>query len=78
MNNKIADDEQNVRKMKASETLYSLDAAKCFAEIDGDKQMNVMLNELIGKVETLKLQYVRQSTVHMFCKKWSCKQSQLT
>ena len=27
----------------------SLDAVKCFAEIDGDKQMNVILNELIKK-----------------------------
>ena len=25
-----------------------------------------MLNELIGKVETLKLQNVRQSTIHIF------------
>ena len=27
--------------------------------------MSVMLTELIGKVKTLKLQSVRQSTVHM-------------
>ena len=33
---------------------YSLDAAKRFAEIQGDKHMNVVLNELIGKGETLK------------------------
>ena len=64
--NKIADDEQDVRKMTASEALDSLDAVKCFTEIHGDKQMTVMLNELIGKVETLKLQNVRQSTIHMF------------
>ena len=40
--------------------------------------MNVMLMELIEKVETLKLQKVRQSTIHMFFKKRSCKLSQLT
>ena len=28
--------------------------------------MNVMLNKLIGKVETLKLQNVRQSTIDIF------------
>ena len=27
--------------------------------------MNVMLNQLIGKVETLKLKKVRGSTIHM-------------
>ena len=52
----IADDEQDVRKMTASEAVDSLDAVKCFAEIHGGKQMNVMLNELTGKVEILKLQ----------------------
>ena len=40
----IADDEQDVRKVAASETLDSLDAMKCFAEIHGDKQRNVILN----------------------------------
>ena len=34
---KIADDEQYARKVKASETLASLNAAKCFAETHGDK-----------------------------------------
>ena len=61
----IADDEQDVRKVTTSEALDSQDAVKCFTEIHGDKQMNVILNELIGKVETLKLQNVRQSTIHM-------------
>ena len=28
---------------------------KCFTEIPGDKQMNLMLNELIKKVQRLKL-----------------------
>ena len=62
----IAGDVQGVRKMRTSEALDRLDAVKCFAEIRGDKHMNIMLNELIGKVETLKLQNVRQSTIHMF------------
>ena len=34
---KIADDEQYARKVKASETLASLNAANCFAETHGDK-----------------------------------------
>ena len=62
----IADGEQDVRNVTASEALDSLDAVKCFTEIYGDKQMNVMLNEVIGKVEILKLQNVRQSIIHMF------------
>ena len=52
-------------------------AVTCFAKIHGDKQMNVMLNELIGKLETLKLQKIRQSNIHMFFKKRSFKLSQL-
>ena len=55
--------------MTAFEVLDSLDAVKYFAEIHGDKQVIVILNELIGKVETLKLQNARQSTFHMFFKK---------
>ena len=55
-----------VRKLTVSEALHNLDAVKCFAEIHGDKQKNVMQNELIGKVKTLKLQNVRQSTIHIF------------
>ena len=68
LDDEIINDEQYVRKVTASEVLDSLDAVKCFAEIhrDRDKQMNVMLYELIGKVETPKLQNVRQSTIHMF------------
>ena len=46
--NEITD---NVTKVMESETL----AVKCFTEIHGDKQMNVMLIELIGKMKTLKL-----------------------
>ena len=41
--------------MTASEAIDSLDAVQSFAEIHGDKQMNVILNALIGKVETLKV-----------------------
>ena len=37
--------------MAASEALNRLGIVKCFAEIHGDKQMNVLLNELIRKVE---------------------------
>ena len=66
---KIADYKQDVRKATAFETIDSLDAVNCFSEILGHKQMNVMLNGLIGKVETLKLQNVRQSTIHIFFKK---------
>ena len=62
----IADDEQDVRKMTASETLGSLDVVKCFTEIHGDKHMNVILNELLRKVEIPKFSNVKQSTAHVF------------
>ena len=45
--------------MTAFEAFGSLDTVKCFADIHGDKQMNVMLSEWIGKVETLKLQNIK-------------------
>ena len=48
--------------MTGSEALDSLDAVKRFAEMYGDTQINVMLNELMGKVKTLKLENVKQST----------------
>ena len=69
MDDEIANDEKDVRKVTASEALDILDAVKCFAEIYGDKQKDVMLNELIGKVEKPKLQKVRQSTIYIFFKK---------
>ena len=52
MVDEFADDEQDVKKMMASEVLNSMDIVKCFVEIHGDKQMNVMLNESIRKAET--------------------------
>ena len=55
--------------MTASEALDNLNAVKCFAEIHGHKQMNVILNKLIGKVEILKLQRVRPNPIHTFFKK---------
>ena len=42
-------------KLTAFEAIDSLDVVKCFPEILGDQQMNVMLNKLIGKLETLTL-----------------------
>ena len=55
-----------VRNVMASEALDSLDPVQCFGEIHGDKQINVMLNKLIGKAETIKLQNVRQSFTYVF------------
>ena len=49
--------------------LIALMVWRIIAEIHGDKQMNVMLNELIGKVETLKLQNIRQTTIHRYLEK---------
>ena len=43
----IFDAEKDVRKVTSFKALDCLDAVKCFAEIQVDKQMNVVLNELI-------------------------------
>ena len=42
---------------------------RIIAEIHGDKQMNVMLNELMVKVEKRKLQNIRQTTIHRYLEK---------
>ena len=55
--------------MTTSEALDSLNPVNCFAEIHGDEQITVMLNELIAKEEILKLQNVRPSTIHTFFKR---------
>ena len=52
--------------MTGCEAFDSLDAVKRFAEMYGDTQINVMLNELMGKVKTLKLENVRQITSTCF------------
>ena len=46
---KIADDEENVRKVTAFEALDSMDTVSYFAWIHGDKQIYVILNELANK-----------------------------
>ena len=65
LDDEIAD---NVRKVTPCEILDSLDAVKYSTEIHGDKQMNIMLIELIGKMKTLKSQNFRQSTIRMLLK----------
>ena len=62
LDDEIAD---NVRKVTPCEILDSLDAVKYSTEIHGDKQMNIILIELIGKMKTLKSQNFRQSTICM-------------
>lgn len=51
---KIADNEQDVRKMTTSKTLDSLDAMRCFAKTHGDKQMDVMLNEVQNSIQRIR------------------------
>ena len=67
----IADYKQEVRKVTASKALDSLDTVNCFTEIHGEKHTSIMLNESIAKVETIKLENVRQSTIHVIFMKRS-------
>ena len=60
-------DEADERKitLMVSEALESLDGVK--------NKMNMMLNDLIGSVEKLKLKTLRQTNITSFLKKWNCK-----
>ena len=52
-----------------SEALESLDGVKNCIEVHGDNEMNMMLNDLIGRVEKLKLKTLRQTNITSFLKK---------
>ena len=55
--------------LTVSEALESLDGVKNCIEGHGDNEMNMMLNDLIGKVEKLKLKILRQTNITSFLKK---------
>ena len=55
--------------LTVSETLESLDGVKNCTEVRGDNEMNMMLNDLIGRVEKLKLKTLRQTYITSFLKK---------
>ena len=55
--------------LTVSEALETLDGVKNCIEVHGDKEMNVMLNDLIGRVEKLKLKTLRQTNITGFLKK---------
>ena len=59
--------------MTISEALDSLDRVKNCIEVHGDNEMNMMLNDLIGRVEKLKLKTLRQTNITSILKKWNCK-----
>ena len=52
-----------------SEALETLDRVKNCVEVHGDNKMNMMLNDLIGRVEKLKLKTLRQTNITSFLKK---------
>ena len=55
--------------LTVSEALESLDGVKNCIEVHGDNEMNMMLNDLIGRVEKLKLKTLRQTNITSFLKK---------
>ena len=50
----IADDKQDVRKVMASEALESLDAVKCFAEIQVDERNAKWINRKSENIQVTK------------------------
>ena len=55
--------------LMVSEALESLDGVKNCIEVQEDNKMNMMLNDLIGRVEKLKLKTLRQTNITSFLKK---------
>ena len=55
--------------LTVSEALESLDGVKNCIEGHGDNEMNMILNDLIGRVEKLKLKILRQTNITSFLKK---------
>ena len=49
--------------LTVSEALESLDGIKNCIEVHGGNEMNMMLNDLIGRVEKLKLKTLRQTNI---------------
>ena len=52
----------------SSEALQCLDGVKRYAEVHGDVLLNNMLNELIGKMESIKLKNLKQCGIKQFFK----------
>ena len=59
--------------LTVSEALESLDGVKNCTEVHGDNEMNMTLNDLIGRVQKLKLKTSRETNISSFLKKWNCK-----
>ena len=55
--------------LTVSEALESLNGVKHCIEFHGDNEMNTILNDLIGRVEKLKLKSLRETTITSFLKK---------
>ena len=52
-----------------AEALESLDRVKNCIEVYGDNEMNMVLNDLIGRVQKLELKTLRQTNITTFLKK---------
>ena len=59
--------------LTVSEALEGLDGANNCIEVYGDNEMNMMLNDLIGRVEKLRLKTLRETNITSFLKKGNCK-----
>ena len=54
--------------LTVSEALESLDEVKNYIQVHGGNDMNMMLKDLIGRVEKLKLKILRQTNITSFLK----------
>ena len=62
----IVTDEDENRKITATEALKKLDKVKSFIEVDGSNHLNVTFNKLVEKVEQIALKNQKQSDIRSF------------
>ena len=69
-NDSSSDEDEDIttNNVTSSEALQCLDEVKRYAEVHGDVLLNNMLNELIGKMESIKLKNLRQCGIKQFFK----------
>ena len=62
----IVTDEDENRKITASEALKKLDEVKNFIEVNGSNHLNMISNELIENLEQMKLKNKKQNDIRNF------------
>ena len=73
LGDKVDEPDKGKVTLTVSDALESFDEVKNCIEVHGDNEMNMMLNDLIGRIEKVKRKTKRQSNITSFLKKLNCK-----